>query len=379
MDSTPSEAAPADGSRRTNRLVVGVMTGTSLDGIDAALVAISGTGLAMSARAVRHWSAPLGSLAADLRRLAAGEAMPVGGVGRLAVDFGRHLARVLAEGLGDDRPDFVAIHGQTVHHAPPVSVQLVEPAPIVQELQCPVVAQLRQADLAAGGEGAPITPLADWVLLRHADRRRAVVNLGGFCNITWLPAGNDAANIDAISGADVCACNQTLDAAARRGLGTPIDIDGRRARSGIVVKDAVRELEAVLQAQRAGKRSLGSGDEPTAWVDKFTPLLRGEDLVRSAVEGTANVIATTLNETVVEEVIVAGGGARHPVLLECIEASSRAATTTSDAHGVAIEAREAIAMAVLGALCADGVPITLPAVTGARAGVAGAWHGLPGI
>ncbi len=114
-----------------------------------------------------------------------------------------HVEAVRA--LGCERLDLVVAHGQTVYHAPPLSWQLCAPGPIAHALQVPVLCDLRSADIAAGGQGAPITPIADHILFRHAREARAVVNLGGFCNITTLPAGDDATRV---RGGDVCACNQ---------------------------------------------------------------------------------------------------------------------------------------------------------------------------
>jgi anhydro-N-acetylmuramic acid kinase len=169
------------------RRVVGCMTGTSLDGIDLALVEVTGTGLGMSARFARGLSAPLGPAADSLRALAAQEPMTAGQVARLSLQFAAAHAQALTDLLGGERSDLVCIHGQTVFHAPPASWQLLNPFPIARAASAPVVYDLRQADLAAGGQGAPITPIADFVLFRHAQESRAVVNLGGFCNVTLLP------------------------------------------------------------------------------------------------------------------------------------------------------------------------------------------------
>ena len=114
------------------------------------------------------------------------------------------------------RADLVVAHGQTVFHAPPASWQLLNAAPIARAVRAPVVFDLRQADLAAGGQGAPITPLADWIMLRAhgpAAAGRAIVNLGGFCNVTILPSG---AGPEGVRGMDVCPCNHLLDGVARR-------------------------------------------------------------------------------------------------------------------------------------------------------------------
>src|SRR6185436_14618647 len=136
-----------------------------------------------------------------------------------ALALGELHARAVAKAAAGCRLDLIAAHGQTVFHAPPLSWQMLNPWPLVRDLQTSVVFDLRGADLAHGGQGAPITPLADWVLFRSNSRTRAVVNLGGFCNLTLLPPGRP----DMVRGFDVCACNQLLDHIARGILQRPFD------------------------------------------------------------------------------------------------------------------------------------------------------------
>lgn len=270
----------------------------------------------------------------------------------------------------------MAAHGQTVVHAPPVSWQLLNPAPIAARLRCRVVSDLRQADLAAGGQGAPITPIADWVLFRDAARRRAVVNLGGFCNTTVLPP-DSVGHVCDLAGGDVCACNQVLDAVARSVLGVPFDADGAAAAAGRVDESARAALAAILAPQRKAHRSLGTGDEALAWIEAHRGRLAPNDLAATATEAVAQEIGAAIREHRVDEIVVAGGGARHRPLLGAIARRSAAPLRTTVELGVPIEAREALAMAVLGALADDGVEITCPKVTGrlGRAGRAGSWIG----
>jgi len=373
------------------------MTGTSLDGIDTALTQIEGTGLDMRVRLVRHCADELGAIAPALRRAADGTPMTAGDLGLLAMQLGERLAETAAAIAPDlGAVDLVAVHGQTIVHRPPVSWQLVNPAPIAARLACPVVFDLRQADLAAGGQGAPITPIADWVIFRAAGVRRAIVNLGGFCNVTILPAAETPAGLDRIKGFDVCACNRVLDDAARRALGAPYDADGRAALAGTSDPGLVAALRKLLERQRAAGRSLGTGDEARVTGEGRAD----QDMLASAVEAVGGCIADALSEHEVDEIVLAGGGAHNRALVEAIGSAThgqRAARGTptgvisrvpraacppvrlSSELGVAVAAREAMAMAVLGALCADGIPITLPQVTGCRspAPVAGSWC-LPG-
>jgi len=356
------------------RTVVGCMTGTSIDALDAAVVRLRGSGLSMSARVVQTASWPLGDLAGDLRAAAEQRPASAGWFASLAHRFGAFHAERLGpwlEGLGL-HPDFACVHGQTVFHAPPASWQLIDPAPVARRLACPVVFDLRSADLAAGGQGAPITPLADWVLFREAGTTRAVVNLGGFCNITLLPAG---AGPEGVRGFDACACNQVLDACARTGLGKPFDEDGRAARSGTVHPEGAAELMAALTRQRSEGRSLGTGDEAGAWAERWSARLNGPDLCATACEGVGRAVADACAGA--EELVLAGGGERNRALVGAIERSAGLPIRTTDDLGVPASHREAAAMAVLGALCVDGVAITLPQVTGCAgpAPLSGSWCG----
>jgi anhydro-N-acetylmuramic acid kinase len=369
-------------SRPLIRHVVGVMTGTSIDGIDAALARVDGRGLDMKATLIASASRTLGSLGDVLRRAASQQPMTTGQMARLAWQFGKlHLQVVSEIATLPTRVDLICVHGQTVYHQPPYSWQLVNPAPLL-ELGAPIVFDLRQADLAAGGQGAPITPIADWILFRRSDRSRAIVNLGGFCNATLLPqgrAGGATASTDQalrdIQGFDVCACNQLLDAVARRLLGASCDKGGAAALSGTADPKATEALRKVLQDQQLSQRSLGTGDEADRWIDSYASKLRPEDMAASAVQAIAHCVTARINDSHAAEVILAGGGARNVALVGAIRAHCAAPVILSDDCGVPHHAREALCFAVLGALCADGVPITLPQVTGCRspAPLAGYW------
>lgn len=334
------------------------MTGTSIDALDAALVQLDGRGLELRARVLRCATRPLGELAEPLRRFARQAPLTAGQIADLAHRLAlRHVA-TLRTLLGPERADLIVVHGQTVFHAPPLSWQLVNPAPIAAALETPVLYDLRAADLAAGGQGAPITPLADWVCFRDRRETRAVVNLGGFANYTLLPAG--AAHAE-LRGGDICVCNQLLDSLARELLGRPLDRDGQAARAGSIHSAARGALHELLARQFAAGRSLGTGDELLAWLEEFRARVAPGDLLRSACDALGAVIAKAV--AAADRVLLAGGGARNAALVAALAEHAGKPVQPTDFAGVPQEYREAAEMAVLGALCQDGVPITLPAVT----------------
>lgn len=380
-DMTPPAPAPR------SRLVIGTMTGTSIDALDVAAVRVAGRGAGMEARFVAGESVPLGALAGPLRELAEQRPMTAGAIWRLNEGFSLlHAGTIerLITRIGE-RPALVALHGQTVFHDPPASWQLINPAVVAHRLGVPVVSDLRAADLACGGQGAPITPAADRVLFAEAGAARAVVNLGGFCNVTLLgPRGSGGGALSGVWGFDACACNHVLDRVARTCLGVEYDEGGAAAMSARADGAAAAELERTLAGQGLSGRSLGTGDEAGAWISRHGGgggALSGPVLAASAARAIARAIAGAIGARAVAAglspagVLIAGGGARNGALVgELRTALAPVSVEPTDAAGVPGEFREAAGMAVLGALCDDGVPITGASTTGVGAApIAGCW------
>lgn len=359
----------------TTRLVAGCMTGTSMDAVDLALVRIEGEGLDMEAEVVRQHSQPLRTLAKLLRPLAMQRRRPAEKFANYAHMLGMTHMIALRKLIDQDRVDLIAVHGQTIFHQPPLSWQLLNPGPIAQDFGVPIVFDFRLADLSCGGQGAPITPLADHVLFRSADEARVVLNLGGFINFTWLPASprSGQAALGSIRGGDICACNQLLDAVARKRFRQRYDDGGGRALIGHVCEEAEELLTTMLDCQASEHRSLGTGDETIEWVKMFQDACDGQDMARTACAVIANVVARHVGDA--DRIIVAGGGTLNEALMTELREALDPPLSLSDEFGVAAQYREAAAMAVLGALCQDRVPITLPQITGVigDAPVAGCW------
>jgi anhydro-N-acetylmuramic acid kinase len=399
----PRTTAGVDGGALGERIVAGCMTGTSIDGLDVAVVRVTGAGLSMRCELLALHSRAFGELGAVLRSIASGGRHTAGEMSDAAWTLGELHAEAIAEALGSRQADLVCVHGQTVMHVPPRCAighdtsasraraapdsgatktlsrgrtwQMLQPAPIAARLRCPVVFDLRAMDVALGGQGAPITPIADWVLCRSSDRTRAVLNLGGFANATILPAGLGP---ESVRGFDICACNQLLDAIARDRLNAPFDRDGGAACAGRVNEQLLTNLSRVLESQARAGRSLGSGDELAACVADSSGV-PARVVARTACEAIGGVIGRTLASVSeprrIDEVYLAGGGAYNPALVGAISRSAGVACERLDSLGIGPQAREAMCFAVLGALCQDRVPITLPRVTGvpSPAPVSGAW------
>jgi anhydro-N-acetylmuramic acid kinase len=355
------------------------MTGTSIDALDVAMVAITGSGLDMRGSLVALHSEPLGELARTLRRIASEEQLSAREIAGASWALGELHAFAISRVVTNRAPDLICAHGQTVMHAPSAprgrTWQLLQPAPIAARWRCPVVFDLRAMDVAMAGQGAPLTPIADWILFRAVDRTRVILNLGGFANMTLLPAG---ASHDFVRGFDVCACNQLLDAVARDRLHAPFDKDGAAAAAGTVNGELFDALTRQLELQSRSGRSLGDGDDMAQslrWATHLPP----QDVARTACEAIAGVIGRAVAKLPeahrAREAFLAGGGAFHPVLSAAIERAAGIRCMRLDALGVPVQAREAMCFAVLGALCQDRVAITLPQVTGVSfpAPRAGAW------
>lgn len=360
------------------RVAAGCMTGTSIDGLDVALVEINGRGLGICASIKRCMSFPLGRLAVRLRRMAQGCPMRAKEIAAIAHELGLLHLKALKELICGDKVDLIAVHGQTIFHDPPLSWQLINPATVAYGLGIPVITDFRAADLALGGQGAPITPIADFLLFSSMIESRSIVNLGGFCNLTLLPKisknrrGNLHTFIKKIRGQDVCACNQLLDSIARASFNMPFDRDGKHASIGNIKTKPFESLVYSLEIQSKGKRSLGTDDGLAAWFKRYRKGYSPEDLARSACAAIALTIVH--RSEAADRIILAGGGVKNHTLVEEIRHYSNAPVELSDERGVPATHREAVAMAILGALCQDRVPITIPEITGVGfSPISGAW------
>jgi anhydro-N-acetylmuramic acid kinase len=343
-------------------IAVGLVSGTSADGVSAAGIRL-GEGRPRLI-AYRAFPYPPG-----LRRraLAAGsaDARELSALNRdLGVFFGRAARRF----IGRVRPAVIGSHGQTVWHEPGRhTLQLGEPAEIAAATGTAVVSDFRPGDIAAGGQGAPLTPAFDAAIL--GVRPAAVLNLGGIANVTILSATP--------RGFDTGPGNCLLDAACRAAYGRPFDAGGRLAAKGRVDADLLRRLRHPW-LRRAPPKSTG----PELWSPAFLEERAGR-LLRSR---PADVLATLCRFTAataaealerhggrrIQEVIVAGGGTRNASLMRELEAAVwPAALRPSSVYGIHPLAREAAAFAWLAARTLRGFPGNPRSVTGGRPAVLG--------
>ncbi len=356
--------------------VLGLMSGTSADGVDAVLVEVDprrfGEGcplLGLRGHAASPYPAPLreGVLAA------AGGRLDPAGLCILQRQLGNHHAeagRALCARLGE-APDLAALHGQTVQHHPAegATLQLADPYVLVEALACPVVWDLRRRDMALGGQGAPLVPLTErWL---HGSGPWLALNLGGIANLcAW-----DGRRLRAW---DTGPAMSLLDLAALRWLGRPFDPEGSAA-GGSVDEDLLAQWLAHPYFHQEPPKSTGRETFGEAWLEAELEALEGlalpdrlATLAAFSAEAVAREAARLGPLPPVTRGLVSGGGARHRRLRE--ELARRLALPLEDDDRFPAGAREAVSWALLGAASALGLPGNLPEVTGAtRPAVLGSW------
>lgn len=361
----------------TPRILVGLMSGTSLDGISAAVVRFSadhGTEL-LAFRQVPYSAAQRDRLASALRGVTPDEYC------RLDFDLGHWLAEAAIAVIADAgvaRGDIAAIasHGQTVWHVPGHSTwQFGEAAVIAERTGLDVISDFRVRDVAAGGQGAPLVPIADALLFAHPGAWRALQNLGGIGNVSIVPPGGDLSGVRAFdTGPGVVVIDAVTRAVAP---GLAYDEGGRLARSGKAIDAAVTEALAEPYFAAPPPKSTGRELFTPAWIDRFiatgrrhSPAATPGDLVATAVALTAHSIADAFRRFIpepVSEMLVSGGGAENPALVEAIAAQLAHVTVRRfDEVFFDGEAKEAVAFALLGNRFLEREPGNVLTVTGAR-------------
>lgn len=348
--------------------VAGVMSGTSLDGIDVAVVEIAGRRVST----IGFQSTPYSE---DVRRAILGVSnttTTTREISRLNFLLGELYARAVLRACRRFGPvQLIGCHGQTIYHEGGAStLQIGEAAVIAERTGVPVISNFRTRDIAAGGQGAPLVPYVDYLLFRHPRRTRIVLNIGGIANITVLRAGAGAGEVVAF---DTGPGNMAIDALAReytRGKWN-FDRDGRIAARGHVNRRLLDRLLAdpyyrLKPPKSAGREQYGA--EFVARLEKTgLPL---PDLIATATALTAATIAMAAARFRARELIVSGGGARNPQIMAHLAAflPGTAIAAASD-YGIDVDAKEAIAFAILAYETRRGKPSNLPSATGARRAV----------
>lgn len=364
------------------------MSGTSTDGIDIALVDLATRGDGYRIRSVVSRTEPY---PAALRRrlLAAAERTPIGSedLARLHAELGLVLARAVQRlGRQLSRVDLIGSHGHTIFHGPPGSgrgtpctLQIGEAAIIAARTGITTVADFRPADVALDGQGAPLVPHVHALLFRDRKRNRAVNNIGGISNVTYLPA---ATRGSAILAFDTGPGNMIIDAAtaAVTNHRMKFDRDGRLAARGSVDGSILEVLLRHPYLRRKPPKSTGREQFGGAFVEDFLRQakrrrLPAADVVATATAFTAQSIGRAYRDFLgsVDEAYFCGGGSRNPTLMRMLKAElPRVKVGVTDDLGVDADAMEAIAFAVLAVECVRGRPAGVPAVTGAsRAAILG--------
>jgi anhydro-N-acetylmuramic acid kinase len=358
----------------TEHLAIGLMSGTSLDGVSAALVRLDADPPAAQLVAFYQEPYAAGERGQIIDAIARGGARDLALLHvALAERFAGAALQLLAGAKLSPRDvSFVASHGQTVWHEPGrATLQLGDPAVLAERLGVRVVSDFRSRDVAAGGQGAPLVPLADVMLFGHEERGRLLLNLGGIANVTWVPRRGEtlgALAFDTGPGVGV------IDAVTRRvDPDAPYDRDGERARRGRVSAKALAQLLADPFFAQAPPKSTGRERFGIAFAERLIELVAGSDndAVATATALTVESVAQALERWTPagasDELVISGGGARNPVLVEQLAARVQPRPVLPFDHVFFDgEAKEAVAFAFLGLLTLLGRPGNLPAATGAR-------------
>jgi anhydro-N-acetylmuramic acid kinase len=361
---------PADDSR----ILAGAMSGTSADGVDVAIVRIAGHGLQMQPALLAHhhhaYLPPLRDAIFEFRENRV-ERDALARLARLGRELSLAHAQAVQQALAGahlDASDLAAVaaHGQTLFHQPPNSIQWLDPALIAAEVGCAVISDFRRADLAAGGQGAPLVPFADFLLFRDPRKSRVMLNLGGIANLTWIPAGATTNDVIAF---DTGPANCIVDHLVM----PDIDTGGRLASRGRVNKRLLAELRESPYFQRPPPKSTDGPEMISAFEtarSNHPDVTRLTDLLATACALTATSIAQAIVRHCprpVDEVITSGGGTKNVAMMKMLrEQLGDVQVRMTDDLGVPSQAKEAMAFVLLGAATLDGIPANVPAATGAR-------------
>ena len=384
----PGGLAVSDLRDKNPRLVVGLMSGTSCDGVDVAFVEIGRTDEKVEF-SLRHFAEFPFEHALRSRLLALAE-IETSRIDQLCItnfELARFYTKVIKAAAAEasislDTIDLIGSHGQTIHHLPEygATLQIGEPSIMAEAFGVPVVADFRPMDMAAGGQGAPLVPYVDYLLLRDEQNGRAIQNIGGIGNVTWLPPGCSPNQVIAF---DTGPGNMLLDALMARLTNgeKSFDDSGDFAARGEVCRDLLSQLLSHPYFESPPPKSTGRELFGNHFVESLlqkseTLALNHQDIMATATAFTVESIRLSYTRFLlpngpVDELIVSGGGVKNQTIMRGLHSAFEGLcrVTTSDEFGLPSSAREAISFAILANETIDGRPNNLPSATGAERGV----------
>jgi len=369
-------------------LIIGLISGTSVDAIDAALVEITHSDKTLQLTLHNFLMHPFeGGVQGRVRALMPPHTGSTAAVCETNMLLGEAFAAAAMAVAAQanvplEKIDLIASHGQTVYHqvvpgAVRSSLQIGAAAVIAERTGCTVVADFRLRDMAVGGEGAPLVPYLDTLLLRDKEKYRAVQNIGGIGNVTYLPPAS--ATNQAVIAFDTGPGNVLMDEAVRLLTGgtQTFDEDGRMSGAGKVDEVLLNQwmqhpFFSLKPPKSTGREQWGPGEAAQYIQQAKQQGLDANDIVATLTAFTARSIAAAYRQYLgqINEVLVSGGGARNPVLLRLLQAELHGSTVlTLDAQGLNPDAKEAVAFALMGYATVHGWPSNVPAATGAAQAV----------
>jgi len=373
---------------KKKRLVIGLMSGTSVDCIDAALISITGSSTSTKFKQLAFVSHPYPK---GFREYVLKNSLPGTGsvdtistlnilIAQFFVDAVKMVARKARIPIG--KIDLIGSHGQTVHHLPTAlrlfgksvrsTLQIGDPSTIAKLTGIITIGDFRTGDMALGGQGAPLVPYFDFLAFRSATRSRALLNIGGIANITLLPKNCSVRDVLAF---DTGPGNMIIDALMKKLYGKEFDDKGAVASKGRILTGVIRSMLAHPYLKQAPPKSTGREVFGKMFVDEIVRRTRGarnQDIIATVTEFTPLTIYQQYSQFLrkrcrLDELVVSGGGAHNGYIMEALRRYfAPAEIMTSDELGIPSDSKEAVCFAILANETISGNPSNVPRVTGAR-------------
>lgn len=375
-------------NKEKEKLAIGLLSGTSVDGIDAVLTKIKNSGVDTEIDVLDYVTYKIPGRIKDKILLNSNNVTAkIEDICRLNVIIGEMFASAalrLCEknNVIPSSVDFIGSHGQTIHHLPDLTpyagfkvkstLQIGDPAIIANITGITTVGDFRIADCASGGDGAPLVPFLDYILFRSKNINRGLLNIGGIANITVLPKACDK---DEVIAFDTGPGNMLIDGLMKRFYNKPFDKDGKIALKGIIIKLLFDFLVHDKQYKQRPPKSTGREYYGTEFLNKIIRIARAqrkEDIIRTVTEFTAFTISYNYKKFIsskvkLNEIVVSGGGSYNPVIMNSLQnLLQKVKIIRLDNNGISAESKEAILFAVLANECLNGNPANMTSVTGSK-------------